>query len=166
MDIFTTIGALIGTVAGTGGLVLGVLNYLRDQPAVHVKLTYGMKVFPVIPGEEEEEHGYVTITNSGRRPVFVSHVHLIGPPPVTLLLRESLAGEKLGEGEKPLMYPFKHSDLHGNLPEKMIASVIDSTGSVYRSRRFPLRWRLKQWSTKKYQDEDSLDATRPQSDPG
>src|SRR5437867_336059 len=105
----TDITATLGAVFGTSGLVLGILNYLRDRPKVKVLLQWNMLVLP-----SDRECALVTVTNVGRRPVFISHVCLVMPKHYggnVLLLRDSIEGRKLSEGDPPANFMFPYDRL-------------------------------------------------------
>ena len=61
---------------GTAGLVLGILNYLRDRPNVAVTLQWDMSVTenPVI--DPRKKWGVISVTSVGRRPVYIVSVAL------------------------------------------------------------------------------------------
>jgi hypothetical protein len=138
--------ALAGLMLGTAGSVLGVMNYLRDRAKVRVTLQWDMSVTDNPAYDSSKKWGVVTITNTGRRPVYVSHVALRlpkGSKRRVLLLRESVSGEKLGEGDRPKLYVSDQSNLGGYTKRwrKVYAEVTDSTGRVWRSRH-------QKWQTK------------------
>lgn len=129
MDTGTATGILVGIVTGTMGSTLGVLNYIRDRTRVAVNLQLGMREFP---GDKEVKHLLITIANIGRRPVFLSHVHLVSPEGV-VLHTDSLSGVKLDEGDKPTFYKLTHDNLHqtfSNL-QQIRAVAVDSAGKLY-----------------------------------
>jgi len=134
----TDITAILGVVFGTGGLVLGILNHLRDSPKVDVCLLWNMEVIPAdAVSPDRRQCGMITVTNSGRRPVYISHVCLMVPKNTGLLLLDSVQGQKLSEGDPAARFivPYKGLDKYSKDWRKMRAQVSDSTGRVYRSKR-------------------------------
>jgi len=63
------LGTLVGVIAGTAGLVLGVLNYLCDKPIISVKLQWDMTAMNVPGYDSNAPLAVIRITNSGRRPI-------------------------------------------------------------------------------------------------
>jgi len=105
---YTDIIAISGLIIAIPGLVLGILNYLRDQSNLNVTLQWDMKsVKPELKGEEKM-WGLVTVTNCGRRPVYISHIALRLPKKYKdyshLLLREGISGQRLVEGDAPATF--------------------------------------------------------------
>ena len=137
------LGTLIGVVAGTAALVLSLLNYLRDRHKIVVELKWDLDVMNV-PGYDVNKHwGVIRITNTGRRPIYVSHVGIKLPKgyqDTHLLVMEGLQGEKLEEGAPPLTYPLDQEglDVYKKHWKKLRAQVSDSTGKVWMS---PRVWR-------------------------
>ena len=139
MSILTTVTALLGVILGTSGLVLGILNYLRDRPAVRVALQWNMEMIGGPAPSGERKCGIVAVSNAGRRPVYISHVCLILPKSYKdrlLLLVDSVRGCKLAEGEAPVTFVVPH-DVQDNYERDLVrirAQVSDSTGRVYLSK--------------------------------
>jgi hypothetical protein len=132
--------ALVGVVLGALGSVLGVLNYLRDRSRVTVTLQWDMSVTPGPVYDASKKWGFVKVANVGRRPVFVSHAALYLPKGSTdriLLLRDSVTGEKLAEGDPPKSYMVDQSELGSYTGDwkKVYVEIIDSTGKKWRSKR-------------------------------
>jgi hypothetical protein len=69
MNGLSVTASILGMVFGTAGLVLGVLNYLRDRAKVKVTLRWKMQNV-----QTGETRGLIRVTNVGRRPVFISLV--------------------------------------------------------------------------------------------
>lgn len=149
--IVTFVTAIIGMVFGTVGAILGTLAYLRDRPRVVVTLQWDMAASPGAvdylalkgaPKDPKKLWGVVGVTNTGRRPVFISHVHLglpKGSPTQNLLLVEGIQGNKLGEGDPPKTFIVDQEQLPAavNLKKwrEVRGQVRDSAGKLYRSRR-------------------------------
>lgn len=135
----TDITAILGVVFGTGGLVLGVLNHLRDRPRIKVHLQWNMEIRDDSPGQAEGECGLITVTNAGRRPAWISHACLILPKSHKnhlLLLRDSIRGRKLSEGDPPAMFVVPHTtqNEYSKDLKRIRAQVSDSTGQAYLSK--------------------------------
>ena len=75
----TDINALLGIIFGFSGFVLGLLAFFRDKPKVKVTLQWGMQMFGDQRVKPGEEFGFVSVTNVGRRPIYVSHVAIKMP---------------------------------------------------------------------------------------
>jgi hypothetical protein len=123
---------------GTAGFVMSILNYLRDRPKVKITLQWNMQIMGT-----EESMGLVRITNTGRRSVFISTVALELPKSFEypfLVLQQSMGGTKLGESEKPLVFPVSYESLaaYSKSWQKMRAYAEDSTGKRYYS-KFPAK---------------------------
>ena len=78
MDVTAIATGIIGTITGSCGLLLGILNYFRDKPNIQVTLSWDMSTygFATITHGQDKLWGVVSSTNIGRRPVFFSHLHL------------------------------------------------------------------------------------------
>ena len=127
----TTVGSVLGMVLGTAGLTISLLNYLRDRPRVKVTLLWNM-----VDSRTREVRGLVRVTNTGRRAVFISIAAIEIPnSPAIYVLNDSLAGTKLGEGDKPAGYFISHEGMaeHSAYWRKIRAFVEVSTGEKYYS---------------------------------
>ena len=136
--------ALVGAVTGTAALTIGVLNYLRDRPSVKVWLNWNMQSVPTTPGMERD-CGVVMVANSGRRPVYLSHVNLLLPEKEkSWLLVDSIGGKKLAEGDQAMVFVVPHgkfAEYRDKWP-KIIASVSDAGGRSYYTKgaTLPVLW--------------------------
>ncbi|MBK8746160.1 hypothetical protein [Propionivibrio sp.] len=96
---------LLGLIFGLVGTCIGVFNYLRDRAKLIVRLQWDM----AITGESEEKRvGCITVTNAGRRAIFMSHVALRLPKGGEIshfLIQGGLKGQKLSEGDPPAVFP-------------------------------------------------------------
>jgi hypothetical protein len=139
MKIAEVIG-LLGLIFGLIGTVIGVFNYLRDRGKLVVRLQWDM----AITGEPEDKRtGCITITNTGRRAIFMSHVALRLPKGAEyshFLIRDGLKGQKLSEGDSPAVFPVDQEGLEPYASEwqKVLAQVSDSTGKVWLSKKVPV----------------------------
>ena len=130
--------SILGMIFGTAGLVLGILNYLRDRAKVKVTLRWKMQNL-----ETGETRGLIRVTNVNRRPVFISLVALELPKGFDhthLVLMKALDGTKLSEGERPLAVWVAYEGLaqYSKVWRKIRAYTEDSTGKKYRS-EFPAK---------------------------
>lgn len=133
----TQILALLGAITGIIGCVLGVLNYLRDRAKIIVHLVWDMKPFGHTNFDMNKLYGCITVTNVGRRSVFISHVAIKFPKKNEYgLIFEGLAGEKLVEGDPPKRYPVEQDGLEEYSKDwrKIRAQVTDSAGKLYYSK--------------------------------
>lgn len=139
ITILTSLTAILGVIFGIAGFVLGVLNYLRDRPKVKITLQWGMEMMGGSIPQGGEGCGVISVTNMGRRPVYVSHVCLRLPKVYKnnlLILVDSVPGRKLVEGDPPAIFIVRNDvqikyavDLG-----RIRAQVSDSTGKIYVSR--------------------------------
>jgi hypothetical protein len=136
----TQVAALLGMVLGTAGLVISLMNYLRDRPRVTVRLKWDMSVMDNPRYDTKKKWGIVTVTNAGRRPVFISIAALTVPKGFEmthLILSESASGNKLSEGDAPARFMVNQDDLekYRDAWREVRAYVEDSTGKRYLSKR-------------------------------
>lgn len=128
---------LLGLIFGVIGTSIGVFNFWRDKGKLVVRLQWDM----AITGESEEKRvGCITVTNSGRRAVFMSHVALRlpkGHEHSHFLIREGLKGQKLSEGDPPAVFPVDQEGLEQYAKEwkDVRAQVSDSTGKEWLSKQ-------------------------------
>jgi hypothetical protein len=132
----TGITALVGVVTGTAGLVLGILNHLRDSPRIIVTLQWDMGIANDPKYDPDKSYGLVTVTNVGRRPIYISHTSLKLPKGYELtylLCAEAIYGKRLGEGEPPLTYILDQGEMSKYRRDwrKVRALVIDSSGTAH-----------------------------------
>lgn len=131
------ITGLLGLIFGLIGTSIGIFNYFRDQAKVVVSLQWDME----ITGDDENKRvGCITVTNTGRRAIFISHVALRLPKGSEishLLIRDGLKGQKLSEGDQPTVFPVDQEGLneYANQWQKVIAQVSDSTGKTWVSKK-------------------------------
>lgn len=137
----TELAALLGMMFGTGGLVLGILNYLRDKPKVRVRLSWDRRIANSALHDPKKLWGVVAVTNYGRRPIYITSVLIPLPKQFSgsvLLLLEGIEGRKLGEGDAPASFMIDQINLTSEyVPhwKKMRAVVFDSSGKKYTSPR-------------------------------
>lgn len=126
----TDLTAFAGLVFGVIGAALGIASFLRDRASIDVSLQWDM-----VDSHTNKKVGVVRIQNIGRRPVYVSHVaiHLGGTQ--YRLLSDSIRGERLGEGDPPLikMIPQEGLEEFARNWWLLRAQVSDSTGRVWTS---------------------------------
>jgi len=131
------ITGLLGLIFGLIGTCIGVFNYLRDRGNLVVRLQWDM----AITGEPEEKRvGCITVTNTGRRAIFMSHVALRLPKGEEIshfLIQGGLKGQKLSEGDPPAVFPADQNGLevYADKWQKIVAQVSDSTGKEWFSRK-------------------------------
>jgi hypothetical protein len=130
--------AIAGLIFGLSGLMLSVSNFLRDRPKIVVTLQWDMTVLD--SGSQKKQIGLITITNIGRRPIYISHAALRMPkesPNAYLVIKDAIMGEKLSEGDRPKIYPVEYRGLEGFAKywKGIRAQVSDSTGKVWLSKR-------------------------------
>ena len=133
----TDIMSLVALITGTVGCVLSTLNFLYDRAKVVVSFQWDMKPWGNIPLDENKLYGCISVTNVGRRPVFISHASLKFPGHNKYgVLYEGLKGETLKEGDPPKRYPVSQEGLEEYSKDwsKIRGCVEDSTGKRYYSK--------------------------------
>jgi hypothetical protein len=133
------VSALIGIAIGTAGFVLGVLNYLRDRPRVVVSLTWDLEPFGAATSvlDPNKPWGALTVTNIGRRPIFVSHasLHIPGESKY-FVLSDGIEGVKLLESDPPRRYVVDQQAIRDRFSEewpRLRGCVVDNTGKHWHS---------------------------------
>ena len=129
------LATILGLIIGVSAFVLSILNYLRDKAKVHISLQWDMESL-----NDNNLYGIVTISNTGRRPIYISHLSLKLPKSYEnsyLLIRDGLSGQKLMEGDAPLIFDITHDgmDKYKSDWETIIAQVTDSSGKVWKSKK-------------------------------
>lgn len=133
----TETSALLGLLFGLIGTLLGVFNYFRDKADIVVLLKWDM----ALKGEDEASRvGCITVTNTGRRAIFISHVALRlpkGGENSHFLIQGGLNGQKLLEGDPPAVFPIEQNNLenYANRWKEIVAQVSDSTGKEWISKK-------------------------------
>lgn len=135
VDVLSRLGAITGTI----GCLLGILNFRRDKAKVTVKLAWDMEPYDVISSDLGENKLYccITVTNEGRRPVFISHVAIKRPgKDKYLLLVKGVKGKTLREGDPPEKYVIPQDRLGQYSKEwrKLRGYVENSSGRRYYSK--------------------------------
>ncbi len=138
------LAALLGMIFGTAGLVVSILTYLRDKPKIKIYLSWDMLTNgnPAFP--DGTKLGIVKVTNTGRRPVYVSHAALVIPKEKNgsynkyLLLSDSVRGEKLTEGDPPKVYQINPDGFeeYAQHWDRIYVQIEDSTGKTYTSKKY------------------------------
>jgi len=136
MTIISMTAAILGMILGTAGFSISMMNYLRDRPKIRLTLNWDMT-----ETQTRQMFGLVKVTNTGRRPVFISVVALELPKGFKhshLIVSSSIAGTKLSEGDKPNAHIVNYNELAQYSGEwrKIRAYAEDSTGKKYFS-EFP-----------------------------
>jgi len=133
------LAAMIGAITGPAGLLIAILVYFRDRATVTVDLQWDMETFGT-DMDPDKTYFVVTIRNVGRRPIYLSHAHILLPPGADtetshILLTSGLQGVTLAEGAPPYIV---HADQEGMekyaaMWWKLRATVIDAAGKCYHS---------------------------------
>jgi hypothetical protein len=89
VDVTNLIFVIIGTAAGVGALLWGVITWRRSGPVVTVKVLQG---FPAYGDHLGDPITCVTATNSGRAPVTVTSWALELPDGQTMFVQQPFPG--------------------------------------------------------------------------
>jgi len=127
------LAALVGMVLGTAGFVISLMNHLRDKPKIEVFLKWNMT-----QGGANNNFGMLKVSNVGRRPVYLGAAALKLPKGfgyTHLVLKESIHGKKLSEGDAPVTYMISYDGLkqYAKHWRKVRGYVEDSAGRKYQS---------------------------------
>lgn len=159
----TDLIAILGLISGVAGTVLGVLNFLRDRAAVEVSLQWDMAVTPSTGLDARKLWAVITVTNVGRRPIFVSHAAIRLPKRAVkaggyshLVANDGVVGKTLTEGAPSERYVITQDGMqeHAAYWRDMVAQVSDSTGRVWKSRRLR-KDRIPSWAQKASSEQHS-----------
>lgn len=133
--------ALSGALLGAAGFAVGAANYIRDRPRLRVTLQFDMEGYGNLTNSGPWV--VVSIANTGRRPIYVSHVGLRPasrwkrPPKYkTLFVWGSQEGRRLQEGDPPWTVPGSQDEAVAAFTKRcrrVRAFVIDSAGRIYHS---------------------------------
>jgi hypothetical protein len=131
------LAAVLGMVLGTAGFVMGLMNYLRDRPKIKVHLKWDMEEI-----HSDVKIGVLTVTNVGRRPIFICVAALLVPKGFEhshLILKESMPGAKLSEGDAPAKFRVNYDKFYKYAKNwrDVRGYVEDSAGKKYVSKRLP-----------------------------
>jgi hypothetical protein len=131
---FAEFASVLGVLLGSVGSVMGVMNYLRDTPKVKVHLKWDMTSV-----QTNEQMGVLTVTNVGRRPIFITAVAL-SVPKSFLILKESMSGMKFSEGDAPATFTVHYDERLRKYAKRwrdVRGYVEDSAGKQYISKKLP-----------------------------
>lgn len=125
-DIIVAITAVVGAV-------LGLYNLYKDRPHLALNMFCGGKIY----GDNENQYMIITISNNGRRPVFIKDVFLeYEGKKVEIGFHDVI---KLTDHDRPLEYYQKHSiiidyfkiDTVDVLKQKLKIKLIDCRNTIY-----------------------------------
>jgi hypothetical protein len=130
----------LGIIFGFSGFVLGLISHFRDRAKVTVELQWDMDVTDNIDYDTTKKWGIVRVTNTGRRPIYISHAALKAPKGYNythLVLMEGIAGKKLDEGDPSKVYIVDQEGLeaYSSKWRKVTAQANDTTGKAWRSKK-------------------------------
>jgi hypothetical protein len=123
--------SILAMALGTAGFVMALMNYVRDRPEIRVGVNWHME--EVRTGEKM---GIVTVSNIGRRPIFISIAVMRVPKqfkPRHFVLMESVQGQKLSEGDAParIKVTLKDMEQYAKVWRDVRVYVEDSAGRKY-----------------------------------
>jgi hypothetical protein len=135
IQIVSLVTAILGAVLGTAGLIISILAFLRDRPRITVYLNWDVESIER-PGFRI---GVVSVTNIGRRAAYIGAVALQLPKHSeykALLLKGSIPGTRLGEGDPPAKYMVTYDKLDKYKSDwhRIRAFAEDSAGKKYYSK--------------------------------
>ena len=134
LQAITATVAIIGAVTGTVALTLGVANFLRDRPDIRVALRAGRRVINAPEYDRDKPYVIVTVSNAGRRPVYLNNVALWVPGEPWTVLHDGLRNpDTFPEGGPPRDYLAEQDLIIGMIDRwaGIRAVVEDATGKQY-----------------------------------
>src|SRR5262245_36805409 len=151
-DVLPIFSAITGMVLGTAGFVLSLVNYFRDRAKITVLLEWDSTLIEEgVPYDHSKKYAVITVTNVGRRPVYLKSISLQVPMGrkydyfplwrkyIYLISRTSIAGKKLEEGSQPMSIEMDqgHERLapYSNQRHVVRAAAQVSTGKTYLSKK-------------------------------
>jgi len=131
------VSKIINAITVVIGLGLAILNFLRDKPKIKIDLQWDLKSFNAELYDPSKLWGVVSVTNIGRRPIFVSHLEL--EPRISgtcYYLPESISGTKLLEGDPPKKYIISQEGVeqYSSCWRKMRVAMTDGAGKKHYSK--------------------------------
>ncbi len=146
------VASLLGIIFGITGAVLGTLSYFRDRPKIIVTLKWDMAVTDNPTYDPNRLWGVVTVTNIGRRTIFISAAALdFGKSydHISVLL-DSVRGIKLAEGDLPATFMIDQNGLEEYKKnwKNIRAKVQNSAGKTYYSKKVN-KHKIPSWVNKK-----------------
>ncbi|HWA69132.1 MAG TPA: hypothetical protein VG821_04780 [Rhizomicrobium sp.] len=133
----TQVTATVGVVTGSAALAISLLAYTRDRAKVWVTLEPDRRVQNSSIYSADKIYWTTTVTNIGRRPVFIDTVAVLFPDGTNGILADHLLNAvALKEGDAPKHYLVEQDELNGFSLQwpAMIVLVRTSDGRQYRSR--------------------------------
>ena len=135
IQIVSLVTAILGAVLGAAALIISILAFLRDRPRLTVFLQWDVESIER-PGFRI---GVVSVTNVGRRAAYIGAVALQLPKHheyKALLLKGSIPGKRLGEGDPPAKYMVSYDKLEKYKADwhRVRAFAEDSAGKKYYSK--------------------------------
>jgi hypothetical protein len=140
-SMLTTITSILGLVTGVTALIVSWSNYMKDRPKVIIDLKL-KEIKDAHHPTVFEEALVITITNNGRRPVYITQVGLqltksnLGYDRC-LLVSDSTKGGRIEEGGPPIIHTLSKKDLEplSSIMQDSRVIALDSRGKKYISQR-------------------------------
>ena len=134
IEISASTVAWYAAIIATLSAVVSAYNIFRDRAKLKIAVKPNMKFYPDAPPYGSKTYTIVTVTNTGRRPITVTHVWFETPNKAEqkLLIAGSVkqGPSELAEG-KWANYPCVQSQLTTSL---RYVCISDSTGRLHRKR--------------------------------
>ena len=134
LQAITATVAIIGAVTGTAALALGVANFLRDRSKVRVTVRAGRRVINSDEYDPAKTYVIVTVSNAGRRAVYITDVSLWTPRGPWAQLHDGLRNpDTFPEGGSPRTYLVEQDLIEGIVDRwaGIRAVVEDAAGKRY-----------------------------------
>jgi hypothetical protein len=139
----TFVLGIIGAVTGTTGMVMSIMNYLRDRAAALVTMQWDFVGLDANNQPTGPPMGVVSIVNTGRRPLYIKLVYFEVPKQPernAVVLKKSLTGQKIGEGDAEFVIPISN-EVYGFMRTHLAthwkhlrAIAVDNQGHKYKSK--------------------------------
>lgn len=142
--------SIIAIVISIISLTVSVFNYRRDNYKVNVSLDWDAgKYYVGMQSNVKETWGTITVTNRGRRPVYIRNIGLKYPDDervFNLLGEDKLEGVKISEADPPIVIKIPQDNRlkrYSKNWRKLYAVAYDIKGKEYKSEK---SWNTPSWA--------------------
>ena len=150
IPIWAIIISLVSLIISSFSFLISFLNYRRDKYKLIIDLDWDSGKFYVgMRSNVKETWGTITVSNKGRRPIYIRSVGIKYPDDervFNLLSEDKIEGVKLGEHNAPIVIKVPQDwnlKRYAKDWEKLYAVAFDISGKEYKSSR---PWNKPSWA--------------------